>query len=154
MDIEKIKNIEQLDHQIKLVQTLSKAWDDLKSSTIAPPLIVFFLDDLQLASTEETLYILRNTFMELLDQGCKYMLVVTGTSDLFTIFDDMAAPLTRFFNPMELKRLSERDARDAVLKPLEENPLKFSDEVVDKIVDISEGHPYYIQLLCYYLPFL
>ena len=151
VDIEKIKNIEQLDPQITLVQTLSKAWDDLKSSTIAPPLIVFFLDDLQLASTEETLYILRNTFMELLDQGCKYMLVVTGTSDLFTIFDDMAAPLTRFFNPMELKRLSERDARDAVLKPLEENPLKFSDEVVDKIVDISEGHPYYIQLLCYYL---
>jgi len=151
VDIEKIKSLEQLDPQITLVQTLSKAWDDLKSSAISPPLIVFFLDDVQLASTEETLYILRNTFMELLDIECKYMLVVTGTSDLFSMFDDMAAPLTRFFNPTELKRLSVEDARDAIIKPLEQSSIKFSDDVVDKILEISEGHPYYIQLLCYYL---
>jgi predicted ATPase len=151
IEIELEKNTQLFDPQIILIQTLLAAWDDLQVSNFKPPIIVFFLDDIHLASTEDSLYILRNAFVELSNQGSKYMLVVTGTSPLFSMFGNMASPLTRFFNPAELKRLDKKATNEAITVPLNKTPIVFSNNVIKKIVDVTEGNPFYIQLLCYYL---
>lgn len=137
--------------QIALIQALSAAWEDLQSSNVAPPLVIFFLDDIHLASTEDSLYILRNGFVELSNRGNRYMLVVTGTQPLFSMFGDMASPLTRFFNPTELKMLSEKETEEAITVPIKNSGVQFTDDVIKRIKEITEGHPFYVQLLCYYL---
>jgi energy-coupling factor transporter ATP-binding protein EcfA2 len=137
--------------QIALTQALSAAWEDLQSSKVAPPLVIFFLDDIHLGSTEDTLYILRNSFVELSNKGCRYMLVVTGTPPLFSMFGDMASPLTRFFNPTELRGLNEMESEKAITFPIKNSGVQFADDVVKRIKEITEGYPFYIQLLCYYL---
>jgi len=49
-----------------------------------------------------------------------------------------------------LDRLQEKDARDAITKPIEisKSTLKFSESVVSYIVQASNGYPFFIQFIC------
>lgn len=134
--------------QTRLVNALSNEWKSMEKKT---QLFILFLDDLQnLTPSEDVLLTLRNTFIKLLQQGARYMLIVTGTDDIFAKFSEspITEPLTRFFEPMKLTRLTEKETREAITKPLQDTGVEFEDNIVNKIIEISEGHPYYIQLLC------
>src|SRR5437773_10974618 len=54
------------------------------------------------------------------------------------------------FHVMFLKQLSPTDAREAIVRPIIEKktPLTFSNEVVDRIVQMSGGYPALIQFMC------
>jgi len=136
--------------QVRLVDALSEKWNNIKEETKLYALMVDDID--KLLSAENALTTLRSTFIELsMEYECRYMLIVTGAEDLFDRFAEygMTEPLTRFFEPIILRRLNKEETRAAILKPLEKTSIEFENEVVDKIVNISEGHPYYIQLLCH-----
>jgi hypothetical protein len=49
---------------------------------------------------------------------------------------------------MFLKNLSKMDAREAIEKPVENFPLKFSQNSVDTVISMSGGYPYFIQFIC------
>lgn len=112
------------------------------------PLILVMIDDVQLiAKREQTLEILRNVFTWTTNESYKFMLVVSGTMDLFEKFQEAHSPLTRFFEPMILNPLSDDEVRAAVLKPLENTLVSFSEEVIEQIINLSGGNPFYVQLL-------
>jgi hypothetical protein len=54
------------------------------------------------------------------------------------------------FNVMQLERLDEKSACEAVVKPIEltKSPLTFADVTVQTIVHESGGYPYFIQFMC------
>ena len=53
------------------------------------------------------------------------------------------------FHVLQLERLSQMEARDAVVEPLNltKSTLKFSDPTIDQIVTMSGGYPYFIQFI-------
>ena len=91
---------------------------------------------------------LRNTMMELSKTDFKGLVVISGTRKLFEKMYDVHAPLVRFFEPIELKNLTPNEARLAIVKPLK-NRIKIDENVVEKIIGISDGQPYYLQEVCY-----
>lgn len=82
--------------------------------------------------------------------GLPFMLVLTG---LPTLFPKLIAARTyseRMFHTIFLDRLSDQDAREAVVVPMsnENCPVRFDEASIDSIVRISGGYPYFIQFIC------
>ncbi len=129
--------------QTAFQQSLKTIWENSDSR-----LIVVMIDDVQLiAEREQTLEILRNAFTWASNAGYRFMVVVAGTPDVFEKFQQAHAPLTRFFEPMILKPLSDKECKEAVSEPLKNTSVSFSDDVIDRIAALSEGNPFYVQLL-------
>ena len=82
------------------------------------------------------------------DRG--FMLVLTGLPTLFPKLNEARTYTERMFHVLHLERLNNKDARDAITKPLEltESPLGFSDTTIKKIISMSGGYPYFIQFIC------
>jgi hypothetical protein len=85
-----------------------------------------------------------------------FMLVLTGTSDLFPVMDEVFSPIIRQFkkiNVREFQNVSESE--DCIKKPLEKLGLKIEDLLnktyIKEIHDLSGGRPYEIQLICHFL---
>jgi len=93
---------------------------------------------------------LRNGLMEAIDDGTKVMGVVAG-AQLFEQFEVAHGPLIKFFEPYEIGSLEKEEAKKAILVPLEETKVKFTNDVIEKILDVTDCHPYYLQEFCYHL---
>lgn len=93
---------------------------------------------------------LRNGLMEAIDDGTKIMGVVAG-AQLFEQFEVAHGPLIRFFEPYQIGLLEKEEAKKAILVPLEETKVKFTHDVIEKILDVTSCHPYYLQEFCYHL---
>ena len=53
------------------------------------------------------------------------------------------------FHVIFLDRLTDKDSRDAIHKPIEDAkcPVKMSDSLIAQMIEISGGYPYFIQFL-------
>jgi len=110
------------------------------------------VDDLDtVLNKKETMLTLRNALMESIVEGVKVTCVVSGSEGLFGEFEKAHAPLVRFFEPYILGNLKKEEAREAILKPISNTRVIFAPEVVNKIIEITNGQPYYIQEFCYHL---
>jgi AAA+ ATPase superfamily predicted ATPase len=128
---------------------LKRIWDNIKQGV---PAIIIMMDEAeQLEKIEGSLQFLRNIFSRLSEERCGYMLVLSGKLTLFKQIKKIHSPLARFFNPITLKELTRGESIQAIEKPLSHSPYKMSAEVKDLIAEESEGHPYIIQLIGYYL---
>ena len=124
-------------------------------SEINRPVILLFDEGNVLAESRVHLEKLRNSFMN--TPG--FMLVMTGTPDLFPVMDEVFSPIVRQFmkiNVCEFK--DEKETKDCIRKPLEKagiNPEEIFDfetyRDVKEIHDLSGGRPHEIQLICHML---
>ncbi len=131
---------------------LRTVWEHISSRYKA---IVLLIDDFDIMTEDpkklkEVMLTLRNSLMGAIDDGVKITTVVTG-SDLFSKFESAHGPLIRFFEPYELTNLKFDDARLALTEPLESVQLYFTEEVIEKILKLTQGQPYYIQEFGYVL---
>jgi tetratricopeptide (TPR) repeat protein len=120
------------------------------SKEMKRPIVVLFDESNVLAKSRVLLEKLRNIFMNI--PG--YMLVLTGTLDLFPIIDDVFSPIVRQFKKITVKEFSEKkDTAECVRGPLRIGGLSISvsDSEIDEIHDLSGGKPYEIQLICHLL---
>lgn len=78
------------------------------------------------------------------------MLVLTGLPTLFPKLNEARTYTERMFHVMHLERLSDDDARAAIVRPLEitKSPLKFAEATIEKVVEMSGGYPFFIQFVC------
>lgn len=131
------------DHSIK--HDLALISDELKR-----PVAVLFDESNVLARSRVLLEKIRNIFMNI--PG--YMLVLTGTPDLFPVMDDVFSPIVRQFKKINVKEFSNKvDTENLVRKPLQRRgiALEVSDSEVSDIHRLSSGRPYEIQLICHLL---
>jgi len=119
--------------------------------------IVFAYDEAQNLSdhaekNQFPLSLLLDVFSQIQRQEtrCRFLLVLTGLPTLIPKLNEARTFTERMFHTIVLDRLNEKDARDAVVKPLEisRSTLTFAPAAVNYIVQDSAGYPFFIQFLC------
>ncbi|MFQ6091137.1 MAG: hypothetical protein ACE5OR_00390 [bacterium] len=114
--------------------------------------VILMLDDLHYLAEgyPQGLYDLRGIFQGLPRHGCNFMLCMSGSRDLFAEVRELAEPFARFFNVKHtLDNFSPEETRNAILTPIERAGLNITVEerVVQKIYDLTVGHPFFIHFL-------
>lgn len=119
------------------------------------PVLLLFDECNVLSQSRVHLQKIRNIFMNL--PG--YMLVFTGTPDLFPVIDEIFSPIIRQFKKINIVEFeSKEETKQCIRKPLEKLGI-LAEEIFDietyrdvaEIHDLSGGRPYEIQLICHFL---
>jgi DNA-binding transcriptional ArsR family regulator len=111
------------------------------------PTIIMYDDLHYLADSYPTgLYDLRGIFQELREYDCRFMLMCTGASTLFSKIRGLSEPLMRFFEHVELKPFTLEETKEAIHLPLKrlKIDLEFDDDVIETIHTKTQGHPYFV----------
>lgn len=137
----------------KLKAVLEFVWACLKTSDCRG--IVLAYDEAQNLSDQAEadqypLSLLLDVFQSIQKKGLPILLVLTGLPTLFPKLVEARTFAERMFHVMTIGRLTERQSRDAILKPVEQQncPVKFTDVGVREVTRHSSGYPYFIQFLC------
>lgn len=136
----------------KLKAILEFSWSWLKG--MQRPGLVFAYDESQnLADHTEKgefpLSLLLDVFQSIQKKNIPFMLVLTGLPTLFPKLVEARTFSERMFHIMFLDRLNQSDSRDAIEKPIQEAkcPMPMGDKMINRIIEISGGYPYFIQFL-------
>jgi hypothetical protein len=124
------------------------------SEEIKKPIILLFDECDVLEKCRIHLQKLRNIFMSL----SGYLLVFSGTNNLFPIMDEVFSPIIRQFKKIPVVGFKDKDeTKKCIIEPLKSIGIKNFQEIidfetyfdVDKIHKLSGGVPYEIQLICH-----
>lgn len=131
----------------KILQTI---YGELKGEN---PILILLFDDLQRIISNngptKVLSILQNALVELNLKNMNIMFVATGSHDIFSQIQDHVDSAVRLFEPYELQPLSYKELKDAIVIPAVREDVDFTDEVLGLIYEMSEGIPYYMQVIAY-----
>ena len=74
------------------------------------------------------------------------MFICSGNLDLFPEMYDLAEPFVRLFERFKLKRFDLKGTKEIIEKPIsiEKINIQVKEEIIKKIYEITEGHPYFI----------
>ena len=129
---------------------LNVIYDELGADN---PVLILLFDDLQrIMSNDETmkiLSILQNALVELNLKGKNIMFVATGSEDIFNKIQDKLDSAVRIFELYLIGPLSYGEVCDAINIPAEEQSVFFEEDVLKEIYELSNGIPYYMQILAY-----
>lgn len=129
---------------------LNVIYDELDSDN---PVLILLFDDLQrIMGNDETmkiLSILQNALVELNLKGKNIMFVATGSEDIFNKIQDKLDSAVRIFELYLIGPLSYGEVCDAINIPAEEQSVAFEEDVLKEIYELSNGIPYYMQILAY-----
>lgn len=133
-----------------LQHNLQEIWEDfLVPSKIKQ--VIFFLDDLHLMPEggHETLLSLRGLFQSLAVSGFNYSLVFTAPSGYFGRVRELAEPAVRFFEKLYLSEFRYKEVETLFTKDLKlaKIDMKISTEVIKRIYNLSQGHPYFVSFI-------
>ena len=129
---------------------LNVIYDELGSDN--PVLILLFDDFQRIMGNDETmkiLSILQNALVELNLKGKNIMFVATGSEDIFNKIQDKLDSAVRIFEPYLIGPLSYVEVCDAINIPIEEQNVVFKEDVLKAIYELSNGIPYYMQILAH-----
>ena len=117
------------------------------------PVLILLFDDLQRIlkdeDTQRVLSILQNALVELNLNGLKIMFVATGSYDIFSRIREHTDSAVRIFDPYELRPLSLNEVQEAITTPSKKEGIIFTEEVLKNIYNVSEGNPYYLQIIAH-----
>ncbi len=137
----------------KLRAVLEMTWPLIEASSFRG--VVFVYDESQnltdnSASDQYPLSLLLDVFQSIQKKGMRYMLLLVGLPTLFPKLVDARTFAERMFHVVQLDKLVDDDARDAICKPIKEHApeLTFTDESTALIIKTSGGYPYFIQFIC------
>ena len=137
----------------KLKAVLEFVWSYLKVRQVRG--VIFAYDEAQnlsdhAANREFPLSLMLDVFQSLQKHGIPFMLVLVGLPTLFPKLVEARTFAERMFDVVFLKRLNDRDSRQAILNPIKDAkcPVKLNEKTVRVIVNESAGYPYFIQFIC------
>lgn len=138
----------------KIRAVLTYVWKLIENTKING--IVFAYDEAQnlsdhAATNEFPLSLLVDLFSNLqrTPLNCKFMLALTGLPTLYPKLNEARTFTERMFHVMYLQKLTDEDAREAIVKPLEliGQSYYFSESTIKTIMEMSAGYPYFIQFI-------
>jgi len=132
---------------VDLTNALLALWRKLEDNGI--DIGVIMLDDIHYLLTEGwkgSLYDLRTDIQTLSAEGAKYLFVFTGPTFSYPEIHEIGEPFTRLFEKFEIGNFDFEGTKEVIEKPLltEDLNIKISDEVIKRIYDLTEGHPFFI----------
>ena len=117
--------------------------------------VIFAYDEAQnladhAADKQYPLSILLEIFQSIQRKSIPFMLCLVGLPTLVQKLVEARTYAERMFTIITLKRLSEDEFREAVIKPISTAacPVQFSEQSIALIVKYSGGYPYFIQFMC------
>jgi len=147
----RIEKKELTQHPVSVFQnSLEELWCRiLKPEGIKVGILMF--DDLHYLAENypKGLYDMRSVFQSLALRDVNFMLCITGPTALFVKIRTLAEPFARFFDKYELKSFSLDETKEAITLPLnvEKIDVKMDEKVIEKIYELSKGHPYFIHFI-------
>lgn len=137
----------------KLKAVLETAWNVLQQSGTTKKGIIFAYDEAQNLSDhagkeQYPLSLLLDTFQSIQRKNIPFMLALTGLPTLFPTLVEARTYAERMFRVIFLDKLSKKDVKAAVTKPIEGHPIKLTEESINIINRISGGYPYFVQFIC------
>jgi hypothetical protein len=136
----------------KLKTVLEFVWSCLRDQS--PRGLIFAYDEAQnladhAAKEQYPLSLMLDVFQSIQKKDIPFMLVLTGLPTLFPKLVEARTFSERMFHILFLDRLNARDSKEAIMKPINDSncPVKMSDVMIDEIVKLSGGYPYFIQFL-------
>lgn len=132
--------------------TLLNLWQDLKDKT---EVVVILLDDLDnFTSVSEIVMTLKQTLSM---DSIKNTHILLGISSTPMNWRELTSikkhhPLSRYFlSRVELAPLSEGELRETILKSLLGTGVSFSTEIITRVFEYTNEHPFEMQVLCNHL---
>ena len=139
----------------KLKGILELTWETLDKQKSKNAGIIFAYDEAQTMSNhpkkeQYPLSLLMDVFQSIQRKEIPFMVVLTGLPTLFPKMVEARTFTERMFEIAFLGKLNKKEAKQAITKPTEEenNEFKFNNKTVEKIVELSDGYPYFIQYFC------
>lgn len=137
----------------KLKKILEICWMSIQNYDRQMKGVIFAYDEAQTMSDHSKkeqypLSLLLDVFQSIQRKKIPFMLVLTGLPTLFPKLVEARTYTERMFHVIVLDKLSEQESREAILKPIEDKNINFTDESVGLIVERSGGYPYFIQFIC------
>ena len=136
----------------KLRSLLMGLWNALEGKVAG---VVFAYDEAQILNDhsrdgEFPLSMLLELFQSIQKQGIPFLLVLTGLPILFPKLVEARTYSERMFHVMFLSQLTPAESREAIIRPTqkEDCPLRFTEDSVQSIINLSCGYPYFIQFIC------
>jgi hypothetical protein len=118
---------------------------------IAPKRLVLLLDDIDALVIEGDRYDSIITFIQKLISDEQETAFILSTSKKF---DELTLPFERIGKVVrfeQLQYLSPQETRALITQPVQSTSISYSPEAIEKIADLSGGHPYITQLICHEL---
>lgn len=142
----------ELSPQAFLHDTLLSLWQDLKDKT---EVLVILLDDLDnFMAVSEIFTTLKQTLSMDSIRNLKILVGMASTPGSWLQLTSIQRhhPLSRYFlSRVELAPLKESELRETIIKSLAGTGVSFSNDVMARVFEYTEGHPFEMQVLCYHL---
>jgi len=102
------------------------------------------------AKDEYPLSLLLDLFQSIQRKGIPFMLALTGLPTLFPKLVEARTYSERMFRVVFLEPLNEKETREAIKRPIDKAacPVKFADQAITTIWEISKGYPFFVQYIC------
>ncbi len=139
------------DPQGLLLDSLIKLWKSLKNDMKT---LVVLLDDVQnYKLIPEFLTLLKNVLSDSeFIENTGYLFILSSTDDGWNMFLQKFNPVGRYFIPiLKLENISKESSDILIQESLKETGVKFNSEVNKSVFEVTEGHPFLIQIICHYL---
>jgi FixJ family two-component response regulator len=142
----------ELSSQAFLHDTLMNLWKDIEDKT---EVFLVLLDDLDnFIAVPEILMTLKQTLSM---ESIRKTKILVGLASTYATWQELTSlkmhhPLSRYFlSRIELGPLTQSELEETVHKSLAETGVSFSTEVIQRVFEYTEGHPFEMQVLCYHL---
>jgi len=109
--------------------------------------ICFCIDEIQYAKSEE-LEALITAVHRLNQLGLPILFFCAGLPKIRKTMGDTKSYTERLFEFIEIDSLSVPSSQAAIIVPAEELKVHYTKEAVSKIIEITQGYPYFIQEMC------
>ena len=109
--------------------------------------ICFFVDEIQYMKDEE-IGALVNAIHRCNQLRLPLMIFGAGLPKILKTLGKVKSYSERLFRFEEIDALSDEDAREAIVKPAEPLEGSYTDEALKRIIQETQGYPYFIQELC------
>ena len=142
----------ELSTQAFIHDSLFNLWKDLEDKT---GVFVILLDDLDNFMTVSEIFMtLKQTLSMESIRKTKILLGLTATPTSWLEVTSIQKhhPLSRYFlSRVELEPLCENEVRTTILESLTGTGVSFSPDLIARVFEYTEGHPFEMQVLCYHL---
>lgn len=131
-----------------LTQSLTDVFTSLGEAAAKAEIpICFFIDEIQYIKSEN-LGALIAAIHRTNQLGYPIMIIAAGLPKIYSMLSSEKSYSERLFIYKEIDSLEREQAIKAIEMPIKQFNVKYSDKAINKIIEVTEGYPFFIQQLC------
>lgn len=152
LEVSKDTNQKKLSPKVLLHDSLLKLWEDIREHS---PVVVILLDDIQYFAPISP--ILTTIMQTLSGVAIQNLRILFGLTCIPTKWHEMTSlkkhhPVARYFySKIELSNLSKTEVYDTIQRSLTNTGVAFDAQIIQRIYEYTNGHPFEMQVLSHNL---